>query len=348
MNVSITYHKNPGYSDANAEVQPRLFAELDLSNMGIHEKVDQLAIYFKKLSNPVGPIRVLYSTSIAGLTIEAGNLSRLEQRIAEMIKQLVRFQCLPEYLFQVGENAWPIYLVNGQLLTRYPGGPVFSSQDIASLRLWLADHFKSLERIRNRRDMDLLFLSPFDLKLYAPYCVLRTLDEDLADIPIFPRLDHSGLRLLAPINGTSFSAFYENGRGVFRLWDAVAERLIQQGRISESSEITLRKLPSEAWEALKAGLIPVSNQFTYLRERDGQTRRLFLPVYQIEYGLIASRVNRVGRAVLYRAPDLLQLQKRVGEDLHYWGHIDRPGEIEMLDENSEIPYTAQLNPTTSV
>jgi hypothetical protein len=124
MNVSITYHKNPGYSDANAEVQPRLFAELDLSNMGIREKVDQLAIYFKKLSNPVGPIRVLYSTSIAGLTIEAGNLSRLEQRIAEMIKQLVRFQCLPEYLFQVGENGqWaashPLSRWSGLQFARY-------------------------------------------------------------------------------------------------------------------------------------------------------------------------------------------------------------------------------------
>ncbi len=348
MKVLITYHKNPEYSDLAAEVEPRLFAELDLSNLGIREKVERLAIYFKKLANPVGPIWVLYHTSIAGLPIEAGNLFRLEQRIEEMIGHLARFECLPEYLFQVGENAWPIYAVNRQLITRYPGGPVFSSEDIASLRVWLADHFKSLGRIRNRREMNLLSLSPFDLKLYAPYCVLRTLDEELADIPIFPRFDQRGLRLAAPINGTSISVAYEGGLGVFKLWDAVAEELIREGRIAEASEITLRKLPGEAWEMLKGGLAPIASQFSYLREREGQTRRLYLPVYRTNHGLIASRLNRVGRAVIYQAPDLQKLHNRVGEDLHYWGHIDRTSEIELLDENSEKRLTAQLNPTTSV
>ena len=148
--ITITYHKNPLYSESASTEQPRLYASLDLRAFGIERTIERLPIFYTQLKKPTGPIRVVYSTQIAGLPIETGNLGRLEFLLDDVVKVLVRFQRIPEYFFQVGDKAWPIYHLDEQYLTRYPGGPVFSAASIPELRRWLADHFKNIGRIPNR------------------------------------------------------------------------------------------------------------------------------------------------------------------------------------------------------
>lgn len=326
----ITYRKNPVYSEAKTPELPRLFASLDLSGFGITTQVKSLSIYYRKLSKPVGPVRVVYSAKVAGLLLEAGNLRRLEQIIDDTLKPLIRLERLPMYFFQVDDSAWPIYDIHNELTTRYPGGPVFTANDIASLRLWLGNHFKGVGRIQNRREMDLLYLSPYDLQLYAPYCVLRTPDEAVADIPVFPISDGKNINLMAPINGKTLATEYASGKGIFTLFDQVSDYLSKKKLIRDPYEITIRKLSAKAWERIASQLPPESNRLTYLRDYDGKEREVENPVFIQEKHMLAARSNRFGRFVLYLAPDLDKLSKNIGDELYSYGALKDPKTIKVM------------------
>ena len=322
--VATTYRKNPLYSEHKATEQPRLFAQLDLREFGVETQVKNLAIYYKRLDKPVGPIRVVYTTNLAGLSFEAGNLTRLKQAIDDTLKALIRFERLPEFFFSVGENAYPIYHLPGQFLTRYPGGLVFSDASIAQLRVAIADHFKSLERIRNRREMGLLYLSPYDLQLYAPQCVVRIPGESHPDIPVFPDPIEDQFRLVAPVNSISLSEVYAEGIGVFAIHQTVEKYLIDHNLLADSNETTIRKLKARSWEKIEKGLTPYSQVITYKRDLGAGEISIIQPIYSLGDNLVTSRVNRLGGVVLTFATSTEVLQKRVGADLSSYGAITSP------------------------
>jgi hypothetical protein len=328
--VTITYRKNPLYIENDSATEPRLFAELDLNGFGVETKVKNLAIYYRKLEKPVGAVRVVYTTYIAGLPLETGNLTRLKQAIDDTIKALIRFNRLPEYVFQVGDNAYPIYHLPGQLLTRYPGGLVFSSDSIARLRVQLADHFKGLGRIRNRREMGLLYLSPFDLKLYAPYCVVRIPGEENPDIPVFPNPNESSLRLIAPVNSISLSEAFASGTGVLSIHKAVEQYLIEHNQLTDTNETTIRKLKADDWEKITTHLTPQMHTIAYSRKTDEGLKKIYQPVYAAGDSLITARINRLGGAVLFFATNLDHLQKRVGDDLSSYGAVPSPEAVSVV------------------
>jgi len=328
--VTITYRKNPLYTDKDAKTEPRLFAELDLSGFGVDTKVNNLAIYYRNLEKPVGAVRVVYTTHIAGLPLETGNLTRLKQAIDDTLRALIRFNRLPEYVFQVGDNAYPIYHLPGQLLTRYPNGLIFSSDSIAKLRVQLADHFKGLGRIRNRREMGILYLSPYDLNLYAPHCVVRIPGEENPDIPVFPDPNESSLRLIAPVNSISLSEAFDSGAGVLAIHKAVEKYLIEHNQLSDTNETTVRKLKAGDWDKMATSLTPSSHTLTYSRETEEGLKKISQPVYANGDSLITARINRLGGAVLFFAANLDHLQKRVGDDLASYGAIPGPDAVSVV------------------
>ena len=322
--ANTTYRKNPAYSDNQTSGFPRLFAELDLSGFGIHHVVKSLPIYYTQLKEPVGPVRVIYSTRVAGLSLEAGNLSRLEEMIDDTLKSLIRFEKVPEYFFRVNDKAYPIYHLEDEITTRYPGGPIFATEDIASLRLWIADHFKAVGRIKNRREMELLYLSETDLQLYAPYCVLRTPDEAVPDIPIFPLKKGDCWYLIAPVSNKTICVDFAGGKGIFFLFSQVGEYLIQQGQLTDIYEITIRKLQMDSWRSLEMGLQIEPMQLVYDREsEEGEVVNIIDPIYSVDSIYISARTNRLGRLMLYLSPDLVDLSRRVDLDLTSYGAIKK-------------------------
>ncbi len=328
--ANITYRRNPRYSESTTPHLPRLFAELDLSGYGIKKAVKGLPIYYRRLPKPVGPVRVVYTAYPSGIILETGNLYRLEQAIDDTLKALIRFERLPEYVFRVEDKAWPIYHLANEFTTRYPGGPVFSTPDIASLRLWLADHFKAIGRIQNRREMDLLYLSPEDLQLSTPYCVFRTPDEAVADIPVFLVKTQRTLQLMAPLSSQFLSVDYAAGKGIFALYTQVGNYLHRQGQLDDLFEMTIRKLSAQAWENLEPGLAPETHQLAYQRETDGKPRLVQNPIFCEAPFYIAARLNRLGRIVLYLAPDMPDLRQRVSRDLYSYGAIKDPNEVQAV------------------
>ncbi|MBI9051595.1 MAG: hypothetical protein JEZ00_19380 [Anaerolineaceae bacterium] len=328
--ANITYRKNPAYSESKTPDKPRLFADLDLSGYSIKEAVKSVPIYYKKLSKPVGPVRVVYSTRIAGLLLESGNLTRLEEIIDNTLKHIVRFERLPEYFFGVSDRAYPIYRLQDEITTRYPGGPVFSTPDIAGLRVWLADHFKVVGRIQNRREMSLLFLSTDDLQLYAPFCIMRTPDEAVPDIPIFPVKKEDGWYLLAPVGNTTFSSAFSGGKGIFSLYSQVADNLLKTKQVSELYEVTIRKLEADSWKAVETGLPEAKYELVYERDYDGEIRKVKNPVYCVGSYYIAARVNRLGRYTLYVSSELDDLCQRVDDDLYSYGAIKEKNTVKSV------------------
>jgi len=322
--VIITYRKNPLYSEHNAPEQPHLFAELDLHEFGVETQVRNLAVHYKSLKKPVGSVRVVYSTNLAGLSFEAGNLTRLKQLIDDTLKALIRFERLPEYFFRVGENAYPIYHLSGQLLTRYPGGLVFTDTSIARLRVAIADHFKNLGRIKNRRELGLLYLSPYDLKLYEPQCVIRIPSESHPDIPVFPDPNEGPLRLIAPVNSISLTEAYSGGDGVFAIHKTVEKYLIDHKLLADTDGTTIRKLKAGNWDKIEKRLTLYSQVITYKRDPGEGKTRITQPIYSLDDGLVTSRVNRLGGVVLTFGPSTDVLQKRVGVDLSSYGAINSP------------------------
>jgi hypothetical protein len=256
--------------------------------------------------------------------LETGNLTRLKQAIDDTLKALVRFDRLPEYVFQVDDNAYPIYHLPDQLLTRYPGGLIFSAKNIASLRVQLADHFKSLGRIRNRRELGLLYLSPYDFRLYEPHCVVRIPGENNPDIPVFPDPNNNSLRLIAPVNSISLSQPFDSGAGIISIHKAVEKYLIEHNQLSDTHETTIRKLKARDWEQIQKLLTPYSYVITYQRDTDEGLKKITQPVFSLDTGLVTARINRLGGAVLFFAATLDHLKKRVGDDLSSYGAVPNP------------------------
>jgi hypothetical protein len=328
--ANITYRKNPAYSESKTPDKPRLFAELDLSGYGIKDTVKSLPIYYKKLTKPVGPVRVVYSTRIAGLPLESGNLTRLEQIIDNTVRVIIRFEKFPEYFFGISDRAYPIYHVHDEITTRYPGGPVFSTPDIAALRVWLADHFKIVGRIKNRREMSLLFLSNDDLQLYSPYCIMRTPDESVPDIPVFPVKKDDGWYLLAPVGNTTISSAFSGGNGIFSLYAQVANHLLATKQVSDLYDVTIRKLESDSWNTVEAGLYDHKYKLVYERDYDGEINMAENPVYCVGSYYVAARLNRLGRYTLYVSSELDDLCSRVDEDLYSYGAIKEKGSVKSV------------------
>jgi len=327
----MTYKKNPLYSERNSSTTPRLFAELDLSGFGVGTKVDNLAIYYRNLKKPVGAIRVVYSTHLAGLPLQAGNLQRLKDIIDETLRVLIRFERLPEYVFQVGNNAWPIYHPPGQLITSYPGGPVFSTTNIADLRLWLGNHFKSLGRIQHRREMELLYLSPSDLQLYKPQCVVRMPGEDNPDIPIFPDQRYGGFHLIAPINSISLTKPFDAGKGILSIHKAVEGYLLSHKQLSKPYETTIRKLMVRDWDVLQKQLTVTPHKLSFVRDIGEGKKTFTLPIFNNnDDEFVTGRVNRLGGVVVFFASSSEALRTAVGKDLASYQAISHSDHVDLI------------------
>jgi hypothetical protein len=102
--IQVTYQPNPKFEEDDPE-KPHLFATINLSRYGVDEQITDLPIYFRHLSRPIGPLRQVYSTSIAGLTLEKGNLNSLEKSLDLYLTALIHFGRLPEYFFCLAERA---------------------------------------------------------------------------------------------------------------------------------------------------------------------------------------------------------------------------------------------------
>lgn len=330
--LAITYRKNPLYSEDTPK-EPRLFATIDLSRYGVAARITDLPIYFRHLAKPVGAIRVVYSTRMAGLLLEKGNLEGLAAILDRYIGALIRLERLPEYIFHVGANAWPIYRLPGQLVTRYPGGPVFSASGIAELRMWLADHFKQAGYIRNRKELGILYLSQSDLQLYPPDCTLRS--PGTADIPVFPTRNGQGKQLLAPVDSQSVAVPMNEGVEIFDLHREVGEYLVKRGRLADPYDITVRKLAAHTWARVQATLEPYTQALSYYAEVEGRLCRQQVPVFTNGHSLIAARMNRLGRVSLYLGPDIRALQLRLGEELYRQGTISSPGAVRITSAQQE-------------
>lgn len=336
--LAITYRKNPHYSEERPE-EPRLFATIDLSRYGVPIRITDLPIYFRHLDKPIGPIRVVYSTRVAGLWIEKGNLESLMAVLDRYIRALIRFERLPEYMFHVGTDAWPIYHLPGQLVTRYPGGPVFSAPDIAQLRISLADHFKQTGRIQNRKELGILYLSQSDLQVYPPRCILRA--PGIPDIPVFAKRNRAGEELLAPVNSQTITVLARGGAAIFDLHRAVGEYLLERGRMEDPSQMTVRKVEPHQWRRVQATLKPHERALLHYREVNGRLQRHQIPVYSVGEGrLVAARTNRAGRVVLHIAKDIQTLQWRIGEELQGRGGAGASESLRIVPTRPEARRSA--------
>lgn len=324
--LAITYRKNPLYSEGDLD-EPRLFATIDLSRYGVETKITDLPIYFRRLDKPVGPIRVVYSTQVAGLPLEKGNLEGLVDVLETCLGALIRFERLPEYVFHVGTSAWPIYQLPGQLVTRYPGGPVFSAPDIAELRIWLANHFQHIGRIQNRRELGILYFSQSDLQLHPPRCTLRSVT--MPDIPVFPTKNGQGQELAAPVNGHTITTPASEGTAIFDLHWKVGQYLVQRGRLADPCDLTIRKLSADTWIQVRETLEPYEQTLGYHTEVDGRLRRRQVPVFTNNRHLVAARQHDTGRTSLHLGPDMWSLQRQLGRELYQEGTIGSPDAVQI-------------------
>lgn len=368
--LAIGYRKNPAYVDGVPERNgasstpdvPRLFATINLAQFGADARVSDLPIYFRLLEKPIGPIRVVYSTRVAGLTIERGNLESLAGVINTFLGALIRFERLPRYMFNVADSAWPIYELTGQLVARYPGGPVFSASTIAELWINLANHFKHIGRIASRRDLSILYLSPDDLQLYAPDFTLRS--SAAADIPVFATRTKSrsaagrngqGMQLLAPVNGHSLSVPMNGGNEILELAEEVGRYLVSHGRLAGSLDLSIRRLAAHRWLGLQQTLEPSGEALlVQIEVARGKAERQ-MPMFRLSQGYVAARESRPARMTLYLASDVPTLQSRLSDDLYSQGLISSPGSVSIgraslerdepaLAASDELPATdADLN-----
>jgi hypothetical protein len=319
--LRITYRPNPACREGG-DITPKLYATLDLSGFYVPERITDLPIYFRRLTRPVGPIREVYATCVAGLPLEKGNLHSLEKTLDLYLGALIHFGRLPEFLFQVGDNAWPIYHLPDHLVTRYPGSPVFSAESIGELRTQLADSFKTAGHIRFRKELRVLYLSRTDLQLVPPLCVLRAPGQD--DFPAFPVQCDGKRRLRAPINSKTISVPLDDGRGILALHRAVGRFLMERGRLEDPGRLTVRKLSDGAWSAVQASLRPYERCLSYHDRVDDRLVRREASVFANGRTLVAARTNHLGRTALYLGTDIWALQASLGQELHAEGKLASP------------------------
>jgi hypothetical protein len=325
--LKISYRPNEGYPNDNKQA-PRLYATLDLSRYGVEEKIAGLPVYHSKQEQTAGSVTETYSTCIAGLSLEKGSLGSLEDTIDLYMGALIRYGRLPEYFFRVGDKAWPIYRLPDQLLTRYPGNPVLGAMTIGELRLALADYFKIAGPIRNRKELEILMLSRYDLHLYPPVCSFRA--QGMADIPVFPIEKGQDVILSAPVDTTAIDVVCHDGQCILDLHDAVSEYLIKIGKLSRPADLTIRKVSAQTWRHVQTALKPYDRALTYHDDVDGRLARRVVPVYANGQHLLAGKTNRFTRTTLYLAPDIWQLQDRLGRELYSQGKLSSPGYVTVM------------------
>ncbi|MCB0004360.1 MAG: hypothetical protein KDH86_17590, partial [Anaerolineae bacterium] len=202
----ISYRDNPNY-DAGGADAPRLLASIDLSPYGIDGRVTDLPVHVQTAD--AGAAQDFYTAWIAGLPLENGSLDGLSGLVDVFMKALARQERLPRYMFHVGDRAWPIYQLQGELIARYPGGPVFAAPSVAELWIALANHFKHIGRIASRRDLEISFFSQADLQIYAPDFSLRFPTAD--DIPVFAFTNGHGPEVMAPVGSQTLRLPIQQG-----------------------------------------------------------------------------------------------------------------------------------------
>lgn len=316
----FTYRDNPAW-DGRAGT-PKLLASIDLTPLGVAVTIDELPITVQLLDT-TEPVTEIYKTFVAGLPLERRSLTKLEATVEHYLGALIHYAALPEYVFQLGERAWPIYRHEGQLLARFPGSRHFAAETIGELRNDLADHFKESGVIGYRKEMSVFNLSRSDLQLYAPICTLRA--PGLAEIPVF-RDKEAVVHLIAPVNGRPIVTELADGAGLLDLPPLVGGYLVAQGWLGDPDEVSVRKLTPSAWAAAARHLHPYTRHFTYTDCSNDDRLRREIPIYVDEARgrLIAARTNRMGRVSLHFAADMPHLQYKVGEELTEIGKITVP------------------------
>lgn len=322
--IQVTYQQNPEYEEDDGK-RPRLFAAIDLSRYGVEERITELPVYFRHLARPIGPLRQIYSASIAGLPLEKGNLNSLEKSLDIYLGALIHFGRLPEYFFCLEDRAWPIYRLPDQLVTRYPGSPVMGAETIGELRLALADYFKLMGHIQNRKELSIVYLSRTDLQLVQPVCVLRA--PGLADVPVFPQRNGRGNTLVAPVNATSVTVSLEGSAGFVKLHREVSAYLMEKGKLDQPSDLTIRKLSAPMWADLRATLKELDKALSYYRKVDGRMVRQQAPVYANGQSLVTARTNHLERTALHFAPTIWDLQTALGQELYAEGKLTSPNQV---------------------
>ena len=319
--IQISYRQNPAYSEGRVDT-PRLFASIKLRPYGAAEEVSSLPISFRNLERPLGPVRQVYGTTVAGLPIEKGNLTSLEKSLDLYLGALVHFGRLPRYFFRVGTSAWPIYRLPDQLVTRYPGSPVFSASTVGDLRHALASNFKRTGQIRNRKEVQVLALSRYDLQLYRPICMFRA--NGICDVPVFPLKRGERTDVIAPVNARSLAVPLRESGDLFRLHEAVANYLRHRGTVDGLAEVTVRKLTPAVWHDLRAALVPEGRQLAYHEHVEGRLIRCEAPLFRHGNRLIAARTNSRQRTALHIGTDLEEVKSSLGEELYREGKLSSP------------------------
>jgi hypothetical protein len=184
-------------------------------------------------------------------------------------------------------------------------------------------------RIRNRKELGVLYLSPSDLQLCSPEFSLRA--PDMADIPVFTTKNGRGMQWLTPAGDPPITVPINSGAEIFDLYREVSRYLLEQGRIEDGDDISIRKLSADAWARAQVTLEPQGKQvLCYEAEVEGRLRCWQVPVFTNGHDLIAARTNRLGRVTLYFGPDLWALQRRLAEDLYTGGTISSPGSVRVV------------------
>ncbi|MCB0251309.1 MAG: hypothetical protein KDI07_22255 [Anaerolineae bacterium] len=319
----ISYRDNPNY-DAGGADAPRLLASIDLSPYGIDGRVTDLPVHVQTAD--AGAAQDFYTAWIAGLPLENGSLDGLSGLVDVFMKALARQERLPRYMFHVGDRAWPIYQLQGELIARYPGGPVFAAPSVAELWIALANHFKHIGRIASRRDLEISFFSQADLQIYAPDFSLRFPTAD--DIPVFAFTNGHGPEVMAPVGSQTLRLPIQQGSEVLAMYRLVGDLLVQGGRLKSMYDMSIRKLATARWDEVRAFLRP-TDQFVTYTATDGDTpARHVVPVYTDGSGFMAARQTRPARVTVYVGQDVPTLQERMAEEMVQRGVIDDPGAVQ--------------------
>jgi len=335
--ATFSFRDNP--TAVEREGEPRLLASVDLAGHGTAERIEALPIHQRTSLLPDGREAHVYATFVAGILLERTTLPELTTSIDHYLGLLVHYGRLPEYFFQLGDRAWPIYRLEDRLTARFPGSRTFSGPTIGELRNELADYFKQAGVIDYRKEMTVLHLSRYDLQPDAPVCTLRA--SATAEIPVF-RDKEAVVHLVAPINGRTVTAELAGGDGLLALPGVVGDYLAAQGRVTGPDQVSVRKLSADAWQMARRNLNPYSRHFTYTdRSNSGRVRRE-IPIYVDEARgkLIAARTNRMGRVSLHFATDIPHLQFKVGEELTEIGKITVPTYVTVggIEETAYAEY----------
>ena len=321
----INYRDNPTYNAASADV-PRLLASIDLTPYGINGRVTDLPVHVHTARTNATTSTDVYGTWVAGLPLENSSLDGLSGLVDGFMKALARQERLPRYMFHVGDRAWPIYQLQGELITRYPGGPVFAAPSVAELWIALASHFKHIGHIASRRDLEISFFSQADLQIYAPDFSLRF--PTAADIPVFAFTNGHGPEVMAPVGSQTLRLPIQQGSEILTIYRLVGDLLVQAGRLKSMYDMSIRKLATTRWEEMRSFLKPTEHFVTYTTQDDGSSTPHVVPVYTDGAGFMAARQTRSTCVTVYVGQDVPTLQERMAEEMVQRGVIDDHGALQ--------------------